>query len=571
MEQHTSPQALLQWLLARMPSHGVADVGAPQSVPTDSSLTADNSETGNDSDSATDGEAHTRPNPVSRIERKVSDAFQLDAKQRIYLDQFLADYANRTPSSKAFAQRHRRHLADPRAVSGFHPVWKEIVYPIVTERSSGSRLWDIDGNEYIDFLNGFGCILFGHSPAFLTEAVREQLDKGIEVGPQTALAGEVAELFCQLTGNDRVAFSNTGSEAVAGALRVARTVTGRDKIVMFEGAYHGIFDEVVVRAGPKGLALPGSPGIPRSHTGEVVVLPYGDDASLREIARLGRELAAVLVEPVQSRRPELQPVAFLKQLREITTANETALILDEVVTGFRSHPGGIQALFGVRADLAIYGKVVGGGHPIGLIAGRKEYLDALDGGFWQFGDDSVPEVGVTFFAGTFVRHPVALASARAVLRRLIDAGPSLQHELGRRTSAMVGEIKSFLAQMGARVKIESFQSVMYISTPPSENWSNLLFAKMRHHGIHVGDHFPCFLTTSHSDADLARFKMTFCNVVTELVECGFLTGKVADPNAPNPQQPPVEGARLGRRADGSLAWFVPDPDRPGQFAEVGVD
>lgn len=557
MELHTTPHALQQWLLTRMPEQvrtGQAAAVAPEAT---GQTTLEGSEV-----------PVRRPNPGARIERRVADAFQLDPAQQAYLNEFLVAYANRTRSSKAFAQRHRHHLSDPRTVSGFHPLWKEIVYPIVTERSSGSRLWDLDGNEYIDFLNGFGSIFFGHSPQFLTDAVRDQLAKGIEVGPQTALAGEVAELFCQLTGNERVAFSNTGSEAVAGALRVARTVTGRDKVVMFEGAYHGIFDEVVVRSGPNGLALAGSPGIPRSHTCEVVLLAYGTDQSLREIARLGRELAAVLVEPVQSRRPELQPVEFLKKLREITAANGTALILDEVVTGFRTHPGGIQALFGVRADMAIYGKVVGGGHSIGLIGGRKEFLDALDGGQWQFGDDSVPEVGVTFFAGTFVRHPVALASARAVLRRLVEAGPSLQVDLGRRTSAMVSEIKSFLARVGAKVKIESFQSVMYISAAPSEIWASLFFAKMRYHGIHVGDHFPCFLTTSHSDEDIAHFKTTFCKIVSELVEHGFLTGKSQRPDTASPDDPPVAGARLGRRPDGTLAWFVPDPDRPGKFREV---
>jgi glutamate-1-semialdehyde aminotransferase len=257
--------------------------------------------------------------------------------------------------------------------------------------------------------------------------------------------------------------------------------------------------------------------------GEVVLLPYGTQESLEVIERLGKDLAAVLIEPVQSRRPELQPVAFVKRVRELTEASGTALILDEVVTGFRCHPGGVQALWDVRADLATYGKVVAGGYPVGLVAGRAKYLDALDGGYWQFGDESVPEVGVTFFAGTFVRHPVALAAMKAVLTRIAEAGPALQAGLAARASALVSDLKAFLARLGVRIQIECFTSIMYVSVAPGESWSSLLWARLRHEGLHIWEHFPCFLTTAHTDEDIARFKATFCRVVTELAELGFLT------------------------------------------------
>ena len=250
--------------------------------------------------------------PGTRIERSRTSARQLTRAQQAYVDKLISEYARSTASSKAFAQRHRKHLADPRTVSGFNPLWKEMVYPIVTNRSKGSKVWDIDGREYIDFTNGFGPIFFGHSPDFITEAVVRQLAEGIETGPQSPLAGEVAELFCELTGNERVAFANTGSEAVLAALRLARTVTGREKVVIFEGAYHGIFDEVVVRPGKNGAGLPAAPGIPRSHTANMVVLPYGTDESLERIRSMGEEIAAVMVETVQSRKPGLQPVEFLK-------------------------------------------------------------------------------------------------------------------------------------------------------------------------------------------------------------------------------------------------------------------
>jgi glutamate-1-semialdehyde aminotransferase len=233
-------------------------------------------------------------------------------------------------------------------------------------------------------LMGFGLNLFGHSPAFVTEAVAEQLRKGVEIGPQSPIAGEVARLISEFTGMDRVTFCNTGSEAVMAAIRLARTVTGRDTVALFSGAYHGTFDEVLVRGVRSGAvhkSFPISPGIPSPHVENVLVLEYGTDESLQILKSRMGELAAVLVEPVQSRHPDLQPREFLRSLRALTEQAGTALIFDEVITGFRVHPGGTQAMFGIQADLATYGKVLGGGLPLGVVAGKRAFMDALaDGG-----------------------------------------------------------------------------------------------------------------------------------------------------------------------------------------------
>ena len=313
-----------------------------------------------------------------------------------------------------------------------------MTFPLVTRRSSGSRLWDIDDNELIDLTNGFGQILFGHSPDFLKDAVVRQVQTGVEIGPQNELAGPTAKLLCELTGHDRAAFCNTGSEAVLAAMRTARTVTGNDLICVFEGAYHGIFDEVIVRSTPNG-AMPAAAGIPRSHVGNLLVLPYDDPDSLEVIRSRADDLAAIMVEPVHARNRDVQPLAFLQSLREIADGADLALIFDEVVTGFRCDLKGAQGFFNIKADIAAYGKVVGGGYPVGIVAGSRQYMDALDGGTWQYGDDSAPEVGVTFFAGTMVRHPVALAATHAVLQQLKAAGPSLQTDLNQRAVEFVGE------------------------------------------------------------------------------------------------------------------------------------
>ena len=203
---------------------------------------------------------------------------------------------------------------------------KELVYPIVVEKSSGNRLWDIDNNEYIDVLNSFGACLFGHQPDFIKDAAHQQIERGIEVGPQHPLAGEVCELLCEFTGHERAALCNTGSEAVLGAMRIARTVTGRSLIVAFSKSYHGINDEVIVRGSKKLKSFPAASGILPEAVKNMLILDYGSDESLAIIKERAHEIAAVLVEPVQSRRPEHRPIEFLKKIRKILTRRTLALI-----------------------------------------------------------------------------------------------------------------------------------------------------------------------------------------------------------------------------------------------------
>ncbi len=486
--------------------------------------------------------------------------------QRGHLDAFIARYVKRTVKSKRMTEASRSHLADPRTVAGFRQIWKEMVYPIVVDRSAGSKLWDVDGNEYVDLVCGFGPILLGHNPAIVRDALKAQVEQGIETGPQTPLAGKVAKLFCEMTGMERVAYCNTGSEAVMAAIRVARTVSGRDLIVMFSGAYHGIFDEVLVRSATvdgQPRAMPLAPGIPSSMAQNILVLEYGSPAALDVIERRGAEIAAVLVEPVQSRRPELQPREFVKKLRALTDASGSALILDEVVSGFRAHAGGIQALWDVRADLGTYGKVIGGGLPIGLVAGRAKYMDALDGGSWRYGDDSFPEVGVTFFAGTFVRHPLTLAAAHAVLTHLKSEGPELQRRLNLRTTQLVERLMREAAELAAPVRITHFSSWFCFHFPPELPYASLFYAYMRDRGVHVWEGRAGFITTAHSDQDLDLVVAAFRDTIAEMQAANFLPGGEA--------QPPVPGARKGRTPSGTSAWFVPDPERPGKYLQLAEE
>jgi acyl transferase domain-containing protein len=518
--------------------------------------------------------------PGARIQKSTSTV--LNETQQASLERIIHRYVARTPLSKHQTQTHRPYLADPRTVSGFTPQFKEMVYPIVVERSAGAKLWDIDGNEYVDITNGFGANLFGWSSPWITDAIKAQLDQGMEIGPQTPLAGRVAKLITELTGQERVAFCNTGSEAVMAALRLARTVTGRSKVAIFSGAYHGTFDEVVVRQGGNGQSLPAAPGILPEMVENVVIFEYGTPESLELLRQQADELAAILVEPIQSRRPDLQPIDFLRELRHITEQSGAALIIDEVVTGFRVHPGGVQKLFDIPADLSTYGKVVGGGLPIGVLAGKAKFMDALDGGHWQFGDPSFPEIGVTFFAGTFVRHPLALAAAEAVLTRLQAAGPELQSGLAAKVETFAQQLNQHFERIGAPLQITYFSSFFYIKYGADVPYGSLLYYLLREKGIHIWEYRPCFFSLAHSETDIEQVSRAFKDSVAEMQAAGFLPGVTptstsADGHAEqysngriafNRNQPPQPGARLGKDPQGNPAWFIPDPDRPGKYLQV---
>ncbi len=352
-----------------------------------------------------------------------------------------------------------------------------------------------------------------------------------------------------------------------GCVRVARTVTGRDTLVIFTGSYHGIFDEVIVRGTKKLKSVPAAPGILKNTSEHVLVLDYGTPESLQIIRERASSIAAVLVEPVQSRRPDFQPVEFLQELRAITEESGSLLIFDEVVTGFRSHPRGAQAMLGIDADMASYGKVVGGGFPIGVIAGKRRFMDALDGGHWQFGDDSTPTVGVTYFAGTFVRHPLALAAAHAVLNHLTHEGPELQASLNAKVTAMAEELNAFCVSVGAPVHIVHFSSVWKTIFDEDHPLQDLLFAMMRSRGIHILDNFPCFFTTAHSEADFAAIANAFRESILEMQEAEFLPRR-RETATFDAEHPPVPGARLGKDPEGRPAWFVPNPDAPGKYLRV---
>jgi len=457
---------------------------------------------------------------ASQQTKKETNGQLLNPRQQQHFDALMARFVQRTQESKRLTQAYRFCHANSRTVTQFLPSVKEMVYPIHAQRGEGSKIWDVDGNEYIDISMGFGTLLFGHSPSFVIEAIQAYSKQGLQHGPQSRLAGQVAELICELTGAERAAFCNDGTEAVMAAIRLARAATGRSKIALFAGSYHGTFDGVLVRGVKTGdgtrRSVPGTLGIPSYIAEDVIVLDYGTPESLDILKTYDHELAAILVEPVQSSQPDLQPKEFLHELRQLTKETGTVLIFDEVITGFRMHPGGIQALWGIQADLTTYGKAVGAGIPIGVVAGKAAFMDALDGGFWNYGDGTYPQAETISFAGTFFKHPLAMAVAWSVLNHLKKSGSKLQEELTTKTTKFAKILNRYFKQEQVPIRVINFGSLFQFTAQNHFKFMNLFCYHLLEKGVYVWEGRNRFLSTAHTDEDIEQVVWAVKESVVEM-------------------------------------------------------
>jgi len=464
----------------------------------------------------------------------------LDEQARAELEAFCDAYAARTRRSKELAEAQRPVLSDARSISGFRRDWKEIVYQIAQGRSKGVRVWDLDDNEYIDMTSSFGISLFGHQPDWATEAAKRQIDRGFELGTLSPLAFEAAKLIRELTGMDRSTFTNTGSEALAAAVRAARTATAKDRIAVFYDEYHGIGDELLVNAIdlPTGRrTIPTSPGIPESLVEQVLVLKWDDDDFIGTIREHADELAAVLIEPVQNRNPSLKTAKHFAAIREVTREHDIALIFDEMITGFRLAPGGAQEYFGVEVDICCYGKILSGGLPCAAVSGRGHWLDCFDGGPWTFGDDSFPEAGVTFFGGTFTRHPVALATCHAALEAVRDAGRETYDALNATSRRFAHRLNELLISTGFPARVEHCESIFNLKWDDANPYSRLIIWQLRHRGILMYDR-PFFMTTAHTEADLDAVFEAFRDSIEFLQSTGIVPPTALDGDTGGPREVP---------------------------------
>ncbi|MEG6511757.1 aminotransferase class III-fold pyridoxal phosphate-dependent enzyme [Desulforamulus ruminis] len=464
--------------------------------------------------------------PVDERMIREQERISLSERKRNYLKAFSDHYCRKNRRSKEHARLYRPVYADQRALAFFHLSLKELCFPLVFQRARGSRLWDLDGNEYTDIAMDFGIGLFGHQPSFLKEALDKQLEDGWAMSMRPEKSARAAELLCRLTRLERAVFSQSGTEAVMTAVRLARHVTKRKKIVMFTNSYHGHSDGLLafnMRMGNKNVTKPITDGTPPGMVEEVVILEYGAPQALEVIQSLKNELAAVLVEPVQSRGIRVQPGEFLRELRQITEESGIALIFDEMITGFRAAPGGAQEYFNVQPDLATFGKILGGGLSLGAVAGKANYLDAIDGGPWDYEDASYPKVERTFFAGTHCQNTLAMTAAYTLLKTLTDLGPQLQKNLNQTCAAMCERINGFLA--GERLPFRVFHFASLFRFEPVERMNpldqNLFLYHLRDNGIMVSEVGNNFLSTAHTPDEVERIIQAVERSVSAMKSGGY--------------------------------------------------
>lgn len=330
-------------------------------------------------------------------------------------------------------------------------------YPRFLDRGLGSHVWDVDGKEYIDLIGSWGPLILGHCNEAVERAVSEAIRKGLSFGAPTAVEVEMAQLVCEMTGTQMVRMVNSGTEAVMSALRLARGATGRSKIIKFAGCYHGHTDAMLVKAGSGALTggAPDSAGVPAEIARDTLTANYNDLSSVEALLKANPgEVAAVIVEPVAANMGVVPPQpGFLQGLRRLCDESGALLVFDEVITGFRLASGGAQEYYDVRADLVTYGKIIGGGMPVGAYGGSRKLME------------QVAPLGPVYQAGTLSGNPVAMAAGLAQLR-ILKSTPEIYTNLERRGAMLEKGLREALAGIPVQVnRVGSLLTVFFTDKP----------------------------------------------------------------------------------------------------------
>ena len=382
--------------------------------------------------------------------------------------------------------------------------------PVFIERAAGAHITDADGNHYVDYVGSWGPMIVGHAHPKVMAAVQAQLAHGIGFGTPTAIETTLArQVQSLMPGLEKVRMVSSGTEAAMSAIRLARGVTGRDRIIKFEGCYHGHADSLLVKAGSGALTLgiPTSPGVPAALAALTITLDYNDIDQVRSVmADIGHEVAAIIVEPVAGNMNCIPPVpGFLEGLREITAAHGTLLIFDEVMTGFRVDRGGAQALYGIEPDLTVLGKVIGGGMPVGAFAGPARFMD------------QIAPSGAVYQAGTLSGNPVAMACGLATLE--LVAAPGFHAGLERITARLVNELQELGARNGIPMAVNHVPGmfgVFFTDLPQITSFKQVMtcdvarFKRFFHAMLEAGVYLAPsafeagFVSAAHSDDDVDR-------------------------------------------------------------------
>ncbi|WP_341938062.1 glutamate-1-semialdehyde 2,1-aminomutase [Marinimicrobium sp. C2-29] len=380
--------------------------------------------------------------------------------------------------------------------------------PRFIDRAEGAYLWDVDGQRYIDYVLSWGPMILGHSHPDVVKAVTDAAQRGLSFGAPTENETALADALCdRVPGMDMVRLVNSGTEATMTAIRLARAFTGRDKIIKFEGCYHGHSDSLLIKAGSGALThgVPSSPGVPANLAEHTITLTFNDAEQVRQVIReMGDEIAGIIVEPVAGNMNCVPPVpGFLEALREVCDQSGALLIFDEVMTGFRVGPAGAQGLFGVTADLVTLGKIIGGGLPVGAFGGRRDVMEM------------VSPTGPVYQAGTLSGNPLATAAGLTTLNALARVG--LYETLEKHTLQLTQGLQTLADEAGVPMTTNSRGSMfgLFFTDEPqvtrfdqvmacdSERF-NRFFHGMLERGVYLAPAaFEAgFVSAAHTDADI---------------------------------------------------------------------
>ena len=392
--------------------------------------------------------------------------------------------------------------------------------PLFITRGLGSKLYDADGNEFIDFVGSWGPMILGHAHAEVVRKLEETLRNGTSFGAPTEGEILLAEMVCEAVPSvEMLRLVNSGSEAAMAVLRVARGYTGRDKIIKFEGCYHGSVDSLLVQAGSGAttLGIPDSPGVPASFVEHTLQAKFNDlESVIKLVEENSREIAAVILEPVAGNMGMIPPGhGFLKGLRDLCDREGILLIFDEVMSGFRVDYGGAQALFGVLPDMSIFGKIIGGGLPVGAYGGRQDIML------------QVAPAGPVYQAGTLSGNPLAVAAGLSTLGILKRQNP--YPDLGQKTSWLSGEFRAAAESAGIPLQVQAMAGMFgfFFSETPVRNYQDALnsdlelftrfFRRMLKQGIYLAPSAfeSLFVSTAHTEEDLERTAKAFRKALEE--------------------------------------------------------
>ena len=380
-------------------------------------------------------------------------------------------------------------------------------YPVFIERGEGAYLYDADGNKYVDYICSWGPLLLGHQPEAVSKAVMEALTKGSTYGAPTAIEVEMAKKIVDAVPSvEMVRMVSSGTEATMSALRLARGYTGRNKIVKFEGCYHGHADHLLIKAGSGALTfgVPSSPGVPESIASETLTAQYNDIDSVKALfVQYPGQIAAVIVEPIAGNMGLVLPKeGFLEGLREVTAEHGALLIFDEVISGFRASFGGAQKVYNIMPDLTCMGKIIGGGLPVGAYGGKKEIMM------------HVAPVGPVYQAGTLSGNPLAMAAGMAILDEL--AKPGVYEEIEAKTKKLVQGLQAAADKAGVKIALNQSASLftIFFTETPVDSYKaamtsnteqfKVFFQAMLNQGFYLPpSQFECwFVSQAHSDEDI---------------------------------------------------------------------